>query len=184
MIDPRPVRLEWLLIIAMLAVVSPASAAGIHQHGQAEAAVVVEGDELMVTFRAPLMDILGTESAPVDAPARVRYDNQLARVVPPEPSAEADCELVHSTVSTVETLFPTTGSVEAGHDHDHDHDHDQHQDVENEWTFSCGSPAGLRTVILPFLQTFSRLTTEVVLLLPQGQSALKLSPGETRIPLE
>ena len=98
----------------------PALAAGVHQHGLPEAAVVVEGESLTVSFRAPLMDILGTEQPPADAAARVRYEDRLKQVSEPLPSEAAECRLNHATRSTVASLFP---DVDA-HDHDHDHDHD------------------------------------------------------------
>ena len=66
----------------------------------------------------------------------------------------------------------------------HDDHHDEHQDVEAEWHFVCLHPDALNMVSLPFLNTFSSLTTEVVLLLPSGQNALRLAPGNPRIPLE
>ena len=56
--------------------------------------------------------------------------------------------------------------------------------MEAEWTFQCQSPDKLSDVTLPFLAIFSGLATEVILLLPDGQSALRLAPGNTRIPLE
>ena len=58
----RFVRLECLagLGFGLLMLLSNlANAAGVHQHGLADAAVVVEGQSLTVSFRAPLMDILG-----------------------------------------------------------------------------------------------------------------------------
>lgn len=171
------VLLESLAGLLLLAG-NPAVAAEVHQHGLAEAAVVVEGQSLTVSFRAPLMDILGTEQPPVDAAARVRYEDRLKQVSEPEPSAPADCTLSHETRTGVAALFPDSPQ------HDHDHEHDPHADMEAEWTFQCQSPDKLTDVTLPFLVTFSGLTTEVILLLPDGQGALRLAPGDTRIPLE
>ncbi len=179
-------------LAALLLVVSlSASAAGVHQHGLAQAAVVLEEQNLTVTFRAPLMDILGTTQPPGDAAARVRYAQRLAQITPPVPASRADCKVVSAVQTTVEQLFPE------GHHHRHDHEnheahehdahddhHDEHQDVEAEWSFICQQPDGLNVVSLPFLNTFSSLTTEVVLLLPSGQNALRLAPGNPRIPLE
>ncbi|PHR66324.1 MULTISPECIES: DUF2796 domain-containing protein [unclassified Alcanivorax] len=160
-----------------------ATAAEVHQHGLAEAAVVVEGEQVTIRFRAPLMDILGTEQPPADAPARARYGKRLAQVAAPQPSPAAQCEPVSASISSVDTLFPEQQAHDS-HDH-HDHDaHSHHQDVENEWLFSCAFPEKLNAVELPFLGIFSSLTTEVVLLLPAGQNALRLAPDETRIPLE
>ena len=196
----QTVQRKWLAAL-LLPLSMGASAAGVHQHGLAEAAVVVEGGELTVTFTAPLMDILGTVQPPGDAAARVRYADQLARLTAPEPSPKADCKPVSKTQTTVDMLFPhgEQDHHDAHHEHEHDaspehghHDdnhgddeaHGQHQDVEAEWTFVCQQPEALKAVTLPFLDTFSGLTTEVVLLLPAGQNALKLEPGNTRIPLE
>ncbi|WP_372635877.1 DUF2796 domain-containing protein [Alcanivorax jadensis] len=167
------------LIGLLLLVGNPVVAAEVHQHGLADAAVVVEGQSLTVSFRAPLMDILGTEQPPVDAAAQVRYEDRLKQVSEPEPSAPADCTLSHESRTGVAALFPDA------HQHDHDEDaHSHHADVEAEWTFQCQSPDKLTDVTLPFLATFSGLTTEVILLLPDGQGALRLAPGDTRIPLE
>lgn len=183
-------------LAALLLVVSlSASAAGVHQHGLAQAAVVLEEQNLTVTFRAPLMDILGTTQPPGDAAARVRYAQRLAQITPPVPASRADCKVVSAVQTTVEQLFPEQHSHEHEHKHEHEnheahehdaHDdhHDEHQDVEAEWSFICQQPDALNVLSLPFLNTFSSLTTEVVLLLPSGQNALRLAPGNPRIPLE
>ncbi|MGJ3254872.1 MAG: ZrgA family zinc uptake protein [Alcanivorax sp.] len=168
---------EMVVGLSLLASL-PAVAAGVHQHGLAKAAVVLEGESLTVSFRAPLMDILGTEQPPADAAAQVRYEDRLKQVSEPLLPESAECLLNHATRSRVTSLFPDVDS------HDHDHDHSHHVDVEAEWTFQCRSPGELTRIILPFLDTFSGLTTEVVLLLPQGQGAIRLAPGNTRIPLE
>ena len=175
------------LTAVLLSATGIAPAADVHQHGRAEAAVVLEGKALTVSFRAPLMDILGTEQPPVDAPARRRYDQRLADITPPVPSSEAGCDLEEATLSNVDTLFPEAAGDHHAHAHDHEDKpdtHGHHVDVENEWIFVCQSPADLQAVSLPFLNTFSGLTTEVILLLPGGQNALRLAPGDTRIPLE
>lgn len=181
--------LAALLLVASLS----ASAAGVHQHGLAQAAVVLEEQNLTVTFRAPLMDILGTTQPPGDAAARVRYAQRLAQITPPVPASRADCKVVSALQTTVEQLFPEghnhrhdpAHENHEAHEHDeHDDHHDEHQDVEAEWSFICQQPDALNVISLPFLNTFSSLTTEVVLLLPSGQNALRLAPGNPRIPLE
>jgi len=172
-------RLACLLLSFSLS----ATGADVHQHGLAEAAVVVEGEQLTIHFRAPLMDILGTERPPADAPARARYGKRLAQVTAPQPSPAAQCEPVSASISSVDTLFPEQQAHDAQDHHDHD-GHSHHEDVDNQWLFSCAFPEKLNAVELPFLDTFSSLTTEVVLLLPAGQSALRLAPGKTRISLE
>ncbi len=180
----RFVRLECLagLGFGLLMLLSNlANAAGVHQHGLADAAVVVEGQSLTVSFRAPLMDILGTEQPPADAAARVRYADRLKQVSEPLPSPVAGCRLSHETRSGVEALFPESQQHDPDHAH---HEHSHHADVEAEWTFQCQSPDKLSDVTLPFLAIFSGLATEVILLLPDGQSAMRLAPGNTRIPLE
>lgn len=178
---------KWLGCLLLSCSVA-ATAAMVHQHGLAEAAVVVDGEQLTVSFRAPLMDILGTEQPPADTPARIRYEARLAQITAPQPSPAAQCEPVRAATSSVDRLFP---EQEGHHSHDHHYQqdahhegHSHHQDVENEWTFSCASVEQLKAVVLPFLDTFPSLTTEVVLLLPAGQNALRLAPGETRIWLE
>lgn len=155
-----------------------ATAAPVHQHGLAQAAVVLEGTTLTVSFQAPLMDVLGTERPPADAASRTRYRDRLQQLTAPVPAPAATCQLSEAARTTVDVLFPVS---EADHDHDHDHDH---QDVEAQWVFQCDTPAALTGVTLPFLATFNSLTTEVVTLLPSGQGAVRLQPGDTRIPLE
>jgi hypothetical protein len=172
--------LKGVAAALFLAGAGTAFAAGVHQHGLAHAAVVVEGATLSVSFRAPLMDVLGTEQPPGDAASRARYRDRLERLTAPLPAPAAQCRVSAETRTTVDTLFPTSHH---GHDQDHSHGHG-HQDVEAEWVFQCDTPSALTSVTLPFLDTFSGLTTEVVTLLPAGQGALRLAPGDTRIPLE
>ncbi|MED5602440.1 MAG: DUF2796 domain-containing protein [Pseudomonadota bacterium] len=168
--------LKGVAAALVLAGAGTALAAGVHQHGLAHAAVVVEGATLSVSFRAPLMDVLGTEQPPGDAASRARYRDRLERLTAPLPAPAAQCRISAETRTTVDTLFPTSH-------HDQDHGH-EHQDVEAEWVFQCDTPSALTSVTLPFLDTFSGLSTEVVTLLPAGQGALRLAPGDTRIPLE
>lgn len=183
---------KWLGCLLLSCSVA-ATAATVHQHGLAEAAVVVDGEQLTISFRAPLMDILGTEQPPADTPARARYQTRLAQITAPQPSPAAQCEPVRAATSSVDRLFPEQEGHHSHDHHDHGNDdqqdahhegHSHHQDVENEWTFSCASVEQLKAVVLPFLDSFPSLTTEVVLLLPAGQNALRLAPGETRISLE
>ena len=186
----NPMQPKWLA--ALLLPLSVAGfAADVHQHGHAEAAVVLEGDQLTVSFRAPLMDIFGSEQPPADASARLRYSKRLAQVIEPHPSAAALCELINVSSRSVADLFPESKAHDRDdHDHDHDHDDDSHeavnhhQDIVHEWTFACEAPQQLQAVDLPFLSTFSSLTTDVVLLLPAVQSASRLAPGQTRILVE
>lgn len=186
----------------LLAISLSASAAGVHQHGLADAAVVLEEKSLTVTFSAPLMDILGTTRPPGDAAARVRYAQRLAQITTPTTTSAADCKVVSARQTTVEQLFPEDHSHRQEHDHENEHQHQKspehdghegdheadheevHQDVQAEWRFVCQHPDALNVVTLPFLNTFSSLTTEVVLLLPSGQNALRLAAGNPRIPLE
>ena len=182
------VRLKGVAMALLVAGTGNAFAAGVHQHGLAHAAVVVEDTTLSVSFQAPLMDVLGTEQPPGDAASRARYRDRLQRLSAPLPAPAAQCRLSAQTRTTVDILFPTSASH---HDHEHgdehgdEHNHEHgHQDVEAEWVFQCDTPSELTSVTLPFLDTFSGLTTEVVTLLPAGQGALRLAPGDTRIPLE
>jgi len=177
-------RLKGVAAALLVAGTGTAFAADVHQHGLAHAAVVVEGATLSVSFRAPLMDVLGTERPPGDAASRARYRDRLQRLSAPLPAPAAQCELSAETRTTVDTLFPASESHH-GHEHGHEHNHEHgHQDVEAEWVFQCDTPKELTSVTLRFLDTFSGLTTEVVTLLPAGQGALRLAPGDTRIPLE
>lgn len=170
---------------ALFMVSTTVLSADVHQHGLAQAAVVVEGETLTVNFRAPLMDIIGTEQPPGDAASRARYRDRLQEVTAPVPTSRAQCALSDEARTTVDALFPVS-ETHGDHDHEHhDHGHgDGHRDVEAEWTFRCRAPSELNEVTLPFLDTFSGLTTEVVLLLPAGQDAVRLAHGDTRIPLE
>ena len=180
--------LKGVAAALFLAGAGTALAAGVHQHGLAHAAVVVEGATLSVSFRAPLMDVLGTEQPPGDAASRARYRDRLERLTAPLPAPAAQCRISAETRTTVDTLFPASASHhdhEHGHEHGDEHNHEHgHQDVEAEWVFQCDTPSALTSVTLPFLDTFSGLSTEVVTLLPAGQGALRLAPGDTRIPLE
>ena len=83
--------------IPLLLVTGLAQAAPVHQHGRAEAAVVVDDATLTLSFRAPLMDILGVERAPESEAERHHFQEQLDRVVAPRPS-EAAPGLHHQVV--------------------------------------------------------------------------------------
>ncbi|MFP1678495.1 DUF2796 domain-containing protein [Alloalcanivorax sp. C16-2] len=174
--------------IALLFATGLAQAAPVHQHGRAEAAVAVDEATLTLTFRAPLMDILGVERAPESEAERRHFQERLDLVVAPRPAETAGCALQASKVPDVAALFPEGHDHNHDHDHDHDHEHEHHhahhQDLEATWTYQCDRIAELDAVTWPFLADFPSLTTEVILLLPSGQGARTLSPGDTRLPLE
>ncbi|MAY10563.1 MAG: hypothetical protein CL543_03585 [Alcanivorax sp.] len=174
--------------IPLLLVTGLAQAAPVHQHGRAEAAVVVDDATLTLSFRAPLMDILGVERAPESEAERHHFQEQLDRVVAPRPSEAAGCTLQEEKVTDLAALFPEGDGHHHADDHDHDHDHDHHhahhQDLEATWTYQCDHIAELDAVTWPFLSDFPSLTTEVILLLPGGQGVQTLNPGDTRLPLE
>ncbi|MFP1683452.1 DUF2796 domain-containing protein, partial [Alloalcanivorax sp. C16-1] len=59
-----------------------------------------------------------------------------------------------------------------------------HQDLEASWTYQCAHMDRLDAVTWAFLADFPALTTEVILLRPQGQGARRLAPGQTRLTLD
>ena len=97
---------------------------GPHEHGRGTLDVVLEGEDLVVEFRMPGVNVVGFEHAPGTDTEREAVRRALARfrdpaaVLVPSPGAECESERVEATLSVM-------GHGDSG-DHDEHHDDDGH----------------------------------------------------------
>ena len=124
-----------------------------HEHGHGALDIAVEGEELVVEFRIPAVNVVGFEHAPgTDAEreavrqAIARFADPTAVVVPP-PDAECEPERAEADFRGMDHEGSHEQHEEDGHEHEHehgedgsarekdedeDHDHDEHRGDEHE----------------------------------------------------
>ena len=95
-----------------------------HEHGHGTLDIAVEGEELVVEFRIPAVNVVGFEHAPRDDAEREAVRQALvpfkdaASVLAPSPEAMCEIETVEAALSSMEH--------EAHHEHDESHEGEGH----------------------------------------------------------
>jgi hypothetical protein len=189
-------RLTTLVALAALAAMMPARAEeprrelGAHVHGAGDLDIAIEGQRLVMEFRAPGADIVGFEGeakAPEAkaalAAAIATLEKPLALFVPPE---AAKCTLVSAKVTVGDGEDDHAGSAEdkpgapqaeasqhAGHaDHDH-------SDFSAAYELTCADPAKLTTFDLAYFKAFPRAQKVAVQVITvSGQGAFDVTPAK------
>ncbi len=130
---PRPVIAAGLLGVTLSAALHGAESThrqhGAHAHGEGILEVAVDGQDLLVSFRIPAVNVVGFEHAPADdaqrrrvAEARERFRDGARLLVP---SAAADCRLLDAEVTLgarAHDAAPRARTETDGHGHGHRHD--------------------------------------------------------------
>ncbi|MEM7431079.1 MAG: DUF2796 domain-containing protein [Pseudomonadota bacterium] len=105
-----------------------------HVHGEIEIGVVVDGDAVAVSLRAPMSDVVGFEHAP-QTEAQVASTSSVAALLHDADamfglSEDAGCSVAHVVIDAPTYVRPS--AHEDSHDDDkhasHDHGHDDHDD--------------------------------------------------------
>ena len=113
-----------------------------HEHGHGTLDIVVEGEELVMEFRIPGVNVVGFEHAPRDDAEReavrqalVPFGDAAALFVLP---AEAECELEEARAEILDTTHEDDhddhGHTEdeheehEGHEHEEDEEHEEHEE--------------------------------------------------------
>ena len=118
-----------------------------HEHGHGTLDIAVEGEELVVEFRIPAVNVVGFEHAPRDDAEREAVRQALvpfkdaASVLAPSPEAMCEIETVEAALSSMEheahhehdESHEGEGHAgDEGKEHEHEHEEDQHkQDVHD-----------------------------------------------------
>lgn len=153
---------KFLLLTALLALVSPANAQHRHVHGEGRLDAVIDKDTITLSLELPLDAATGFERAP-------KSDKEKAALAAAEkalndatalwlPTPAANC-----TVQAVEVGMPTFAAGE-------------HADVDARYVFRCAHPAALKGIEATIFKSFNRLyRLEVQRVGPAGQGAQRLT---------
>ena len=158
-----------------------------HVHGAWELFAALDGADLSVTVKGPIVDVLGFETAPASERERQAVTDLTAFLETPEAMVSLDqragCRLSGPVAVNLPEGFSTeTAKADEDHDHahdnDHDHGHDIHKsDVELTYAFTCNAPKRLNAITLTGFTAFPELkTVDAVFLSDTKQSAQRLEP--------
>lgn len=142
---------------------------GAHVHGMATLDVVMDGQELMMHLKSPLMNFAGFEHQPETEQQKAIYQDMLQQFELIDTMLEvqgASC-IVESI--EVEDAFATPDEIE-------------HAELEASYFLRCESPqniTGLKINLFDFYNRLEKLQVQMVL--PAGQQQLELTPQRTTI---
>lgn len=143
--------------------------AGTHLHGEANLAIAVDGNSLVIEFESPVYNLTGFEYAPKTDEDRALVAEVETRLANPSKlfamNDAAGCK-------AMELLQPVSLNLGESHDDvhhaDHDDDHDDHDasdeaqsdhddghsDVLVDYRFTCTSPDALRSIEVRLFEVF------------------------------
>ena len=181
-----------LLLLCALAIggLIPAGVPAQHVHGVIELGVVVEGDTVAVSLRAPLDDVVGFEHAPESDEQRESIRQAAAMLSNADAmfglAGSASCSISDTSVDGPAYVTEHLAGGEAGsagshdgHHHDaghHDSDHggsERHSEVNASYAWECGNVSALESLALRFTEGFAGVETiEIQILTPAGAQVI------------
>lgn len=161
-----------------------------HVHGKGHLAVAIDGNTLTLMLEAPGESLVGFEHAARNARERTAIARARQTLERPAglfvPSAAAACTARSSKLAS--PLFDAGASTQPDKSHQHAHGkgHEKghehvHADIKGEFVFHCARPEALRDLDVRLFASFPRLKQlQFELAGPRGQTALRLTPQQTR----
>lgn len=192
-----PVPRASLVLVLSLAAV-PALATdnpAAHQHGHAELQIAVDQDRIDLVLLSPAYNLIGFEHKPRtdEQHQRVKAVQNWAAETPLITTENADCTM---TSSAMHASWGETGGHQHHHEHQHGHDkhkhghgddhaqHSAHADVEITQSLNCPGLSELSRLETSLMTRFPELAhLNVQWVGPQGQGAVRLSPGNSQFRL-
>ena len=153
---------------------------GAHVHGAWELFAALDGAQLSVTVKGPIVDILGFETRPASDQERAAVVALTERLEPAESMVSIDPRANCALTAPVAVALPKGFAGEdekADDDHAHTHDHhDIHDsDIELTYTFTCQSPNRLNAITITGFGHFPEIeTVDAVFLSDDKQVAHRL----------
>lgn len=166
------------LAISLLSFASPSALGhqpGAHVHGEAQTAIVIEGESVSVTLNSAMYNITGFERAPQTPEEETKLADAISALEDGASlfvfSAEAGCE----ATGTMHSLPKEGDLTQKSHD-ELDEAHNPYRDLEARFEFTCANPARLKNVSFAVFERFENLeVVKVVLLIGANQSAGELT---------
>ena len=158
---------------------------GPHIHGEADLAIVVEGDLVTIHLTSAMYNITGFEHAPETTTQREVLSSAVATLNSPDRlfgfSAPANCR----SISGFHSLQSDSDRASSHHDHDHSEDDaDRHTDLESEYEFSCNNMSRLQTIDVKLFEAFGNLEKiNAIVLFVDQQMAKELTPTKSTLSL-
>ena len=191
------VLLVSLAATAAVVAKEPRRELGAHVHGTGSLDMAIDGNKLVMEFKAPGEDITGSEAKAVTPKAKAKLAAALATLEKPLglfklPDA-AGCTVTTAKAAVSDddnhdhdakpAAKPAAGKAKAGHDHKHEKKA-EHMDIKASYELACSAPALITSVQFDYFRAFPRadkVTVQVIT--PKGQSQFDVTPAKPRIEL-
>ncbi|MEO1137327.1 MAG: DUF2796 domain-containing protein [Pseudomonadota bacterium] len=165
-----------------------------HVHGVWEFFAALDGAQLTVTMKGPLIDVLGFERLPETDDERALVVELKERVTSYQSMLTLDERARCATSAPAAIILPegflmksTTEHDEKAHSHDdhhaHDdehHNHDSHNDFEVTYLFNCETPTRLGALTVNGFDTFSAIQTVDAVFLSEATTVARQLTRDSR----
>ena len=185
-----------MALITAAAAKEPRRGAGAHVHGTGSLDIAIEGNKVVMEFKAPGEDITGSEAKAVSPRAKATLAAALATLEKPLalfklPDA-AGCTVTSAKAAAVDdddhdqAAKPAAGkgkSAKSGHDHKHD-TKAEHMEIKATYELACTAPAQITALQFDYFGTFPRaqkVTIQVIT--AKGQTQFEATRVKPRIEL-
>lgn len=186
-----------MALITAAAAKEPRRAAGAHVHGTGSLDIAIEGNKVVMEFKAPGEDITGSEAKAVSPKAKATLAAALATLEKPlglfKLHEAAGCTVTSAKAAVVQddddhdhAAKPAAGkskSAKSGHDHKHD-TKAEHMEIKATYELACTAPAQITALQFDYFGTFPRaqkVTVQVIT--AKGQTQFEATRVKPRIEL-
>jgi len=180
------------------ATISARRSAEAHTHGNAELAIVLENEAIIIEFDSPLYNILGFEHRPETEAQKRRVMSAETQLSQADGLFVFNSEAACRPSSQIENIqlfenqkSPSSADHDHSHDEDHSHDHkdegdenNTHKDMRLTYRFSCDNSSAIKNVSVNLFEAFENLSdVDVVYLGPSTQKQLTLNRNNSEMDL-
>lgn len=142
---------------------------GAHVHGMATFDLVMDGEELMIQLRSPLMNFLGFEHQPETRQQQSAYQDMLEQLQTLDTLLTVHGSRCQAEFIEVEDPFAEEAAQ-------------GHADIDASYFLRCMDAEKVTALEINLFEHYNHLETiEVQMVLPSGQQHLQLTPQQTTI---
>ncbi len=174
---------------------------GAHEHGHDALDIAIEGNRVVMEFRAPGADITGSETKPTTDEGKATLAAAIATLQKPLElfvlPAAAQCKVVSAMAELVadddddddkdkaaagktDGAKPATDPKPAGAPAHHD----EHMDFKANYELACANPAGMTSLEMAYFKSFPKAQkVSLQVITAKGQSAFDLTPAKPSVDL-
>ena len=154
-----------------------------HVHGEADLAIIMNGDQISAHLTSAMYNITGFEHAPETTAQQDRLASAIATLDSPDTLFEFTASAACRSTSVHHSLQAEAGRETSPHGHD-GKEGSQHRDLVAEYAFTCEHPSRLKSITVHMFASFKNLERiNAIVFLGDEQIAPEVTPDAPTISL-